>query len=301
MNIANIRHIGLFSPDTPSHASFYADVWGLAEVADQEGIRYLRGASPEHYILSLHPGTGRGLHHLAFALDDHDAIDRAAAALVDRGVRITSGPALLTEPGGGYGFRFLDPENRCIELSAGVGTHDDGWVPRTVEPQSICHVVVNTGCFEEIVAFYTDILGFRVSDWSEEQMVFLRCNTKHHVISFNRATYASVNHVAYLMAGVDELMRGIAGMRRTGREPDWGPGRHGPGNNVFCYYKDPLGYVTEYTSDIDFIDDEAAHVPKVWERIPEFMDRWGTAGPPSADIRNAMAGEPDPGWVDARD
>ena len=297
MNIANIRHVGLFSPDTEAHAGFYTDTWGLAHVAGRDGAHYLRGASSEHHILSLHPGTGRGLHHLAFAMDDRDAVDLAARELTDRGVPIVSSPRTLEEPGAGYGFRFLDPENRCIELSSGVQTHEDGWLSRDVEPVSICHVVANTSRFDDIVAFYTEVLGFRVSDWSEDQMVFLRCNRKHHVISFNRATYASVNHVAYLMAGVDELMRGIAGMRRAGREPDWGPGRHGPGNNVFCYYKDPQGYVTEYTSNIDTIEDEAAHVPEVWKREPRFMDRWGTAGPPSADIRHAMAGEPDPGWA----
>ena len=35
-------------------------------------------------------------------------------------------PDDLDEPGGGYGLRFLDPENRCIELSAGVAEHPNG-------------------------------------------------------------------------------------------------------------------------------------------------------------------------------
>ena len=50
-------------------------------------------------------------------------------------------------------------------------------------------------------------------------MVFLRCNSKHHVISFNQSTHASLNHVAYLMSGVDELMRAISNLRRHGVQP----------------------------------------------------------------------------------
>jgi hypothetical protein len=34
-------------------------------------------------------------------------------------------------------------------------------------------------------------------------------------------------------------------MRKHGFEPGWGPGRHGPGNNIFCYFKEPVNYVVE--------------------------------------------------------
>jgi hypothetical protein len=150
---------------------------------------------------------------------------------------------------------------------------------------------------QRITDFYTRVLGFRVSDWSGQQMVFLRSESKHHNISFNAAPHASVNHVAYLVSGVDEVMSGISNLRKHGFEPAWGPGRHGPGNNIFCYFRDPFGYVAEYTSDIDYITDESKHEPKVWPRSPESMDRWGVSAPPSPELREAMTGEPDNGWA----
>ena len=42
--------------------------------------------------------------------------------------------------------------------------------------------------------------------------------------------------------------------------------------------------------------DDATHEPRIWKRVPHLMDRWGTAGPPSPEIRAAMAGVPDPGY-----
>lgn len=128
-------------------------------------------------------------------------------------------------------------------------------------------------------------------------MVFLRTDSKHHNISFNVAPHASVNHVAYLVSGIDQIMMGISNLRKHGFQPVWGPGRHGPGNNIFCYYEDPVGYITEYTSDIDYVTDDAKHQPKVWPRGPESMDRWGVAAPPTPELRRAMTGEPDNGWV----
>lgn len=294
--ITHIRHVGLFSPSIEEHARFYAEVWGLDRVAERNDAIYLRGASGEAYLLSLHKASRKGLHHIAYGMVSDDAVRRAAASLKDQGVRVVDDPRALDEPGGGYGFRFLDPDRRCIELSTGVAGDIVTWRTKSVEPQSVCHIVLNTPDLDRVTNFYTNVLGLRISDWSEHQMVFLRTNIKHHNISFNAAPHASVNHVAYLVSGVDEVMRGLWNLRKHGIEPSWGPGRHGPGNNIFCYFEDPVGYVTEYTSDIDFITDEAAHRPRVWPRSPEAIDRWG-GGPPKPEVRQAMAGEPDPGWI----
>ncbi len=297
MKILDIRHVGLLSPAIAAHTDYYLEVWGLQSAGEDRHARYLRAASTEHHVLSLHPADRRGLHHLSFSLDGREAVDAAATELERRGTTLVAQPGDLSKPGGGYGLRFLDPENRCIELSAGVAEHPNGGSAKKVAPRRLCHVGLNTPRFEQIVEFYTDFLGFRVSDWNEDQMAFLRCDRRHHVIVFSRADYASVNHVAYAMANVDDVMKGISNLRARGQEPDWGPGRHGPGNNIFCYYKDPAGYVNEFSSDIEFIEDEATHEPAVWRRVPETADLWGTAGVPSPDIRKAMAGDPDPGWA----
>jgi catechol 2,3-dioxygenase-like lactoylglutathione lyase family enzyme len=297
MEIAHIRHVGLFTPNLQEHARFYSDVWGLERVADTPDAVFLRGSSAEHFILSLHKGVGRGLHHIAYAMHSEEAVRRAVKSLTAAGVRVLAQPHSLNQPGGGYGLRFVDPEGRCIELSSGVAAHTDGWHSKVVEPRSICHIVVNTPEIEHITKFYTDVLGLRISDWSGQQMAFLRTDSKHHNIAFNVAPHASVNHIAYLVSGIDEVMRGISNLRKHGIEPAWGPGRHGPGNNIFCYFKDPFGYVAEYTSDIDYILDESRHQSKVWPRSPESMDHWGVSAPPSPELRQAMTGEPDKGWV----
>jgi catechol 2,3-dioxygenase-like lactoylglutathione lyase family enzyme len=297
MEIAHIRHVALFTSNLQEHARFYSDVWGLECVADTSDAVFLRGSSPEHFILSLYRGKGRGLHHIAYAMHSEEAVRRAATSLKAAGVRVVEEPHSLDQPGGGYGLRFVDPDGRCIELSSGVATQSNGWHSKVVEPRSICHIVVNTADIEHITKFYTDVLGLRVSDWSGRQMAFLRTDSKHHNIAFNAAPHASVNHIAYLVSGIDELMRGISNLRKHGIEPSWGPGRHGPGNNIFCYFKDPFGYVAEYTSDIDYIPDESRHQPRVWPRSPESMDHWGVSAPPSAELRQAMTGEPDKGWV----
>lgn len=298
LDIIHLRHISLFTPNFEGQIQFYEEIWGLDIVERDDENVYFRGAGPEHHILHLINSEKRGLHHMAFGMADKQAVDQAAVYLKEKGVKVVQEPGYLDESGGGYGLRFVDFENRCIELSCWVETHTEPWKSKyDTNPLFLNHLVFNTIDLEKAVDFYTNILGFRVSDWSEDQMCFLRCNKNHHSVAFNRAEHTSVNHIAYEVNNVDELMRGIARVRKFDYEEIWGPGRHGPGNNVFCYFQDPGGFVMEYTCGIVTIEDEASWDAKVWQRTPRLSDRWGIAGPPSPEARKAMAGTPDPGWA----
>jgi catechol 2,3-dioxygenase-like lactoylglutathione lyase family enzyme len=297
MRVTHLRHIGLITPKAEELVRFYNEVWGLHKVGQHEDVTYLRTASPEPYMVVVYLGSQNAIHHIAFGMSDRTAVDEAARELAAKGMQIIQEPGPLNEIGGGYGLRFIDPDSRCIELSCEVEQAGPMDWQAPVIPNKISHVVLNSSDLERATEFYTNILGFRVSDWSENQMVFLRCNTDHHSISFNRAPHNSLNHIAYELPSIDAVMRGIGNLKRNGTPVMWGPGRHGPGNNVFCYFQDAAGFVVEYTAEVQKIEDETAHEVKVWQRIPEQMDRWGTSGPPSPEARAAMAGIPDPGLL----
>lgn len=288
-----LRSVELRTPELTRAADFYAEVWGLEVVEEDNGASWLRGTGDEHHVLSLQHGDRNGLGRISFAVATPGEIDEAARRLLARGIAPVAGPGPLEQVGGGYGVRFTDPEGRLIELSAQM----DAVAPRgrdAAVPVGVTHAVLNTTDIDALVAFYCDVLGLRVSDWSEHQMAFLRCNADHHCIAFNQAEWASLNHVAYEMTSVDHFMRGLGRLRHHGVVPQWGPGRHGPGNNTFSYFTDPAGLVCEYTSEVAQIVEDA-WIARVWRRIPELSDLWGTAGPPSEDIRSHMAGVPDPG------
>jgi catechol-2,3-dioxygenase len=296
----SLRSVSLLMPDPATAMDFYTEVWGLSAVERGTTDAWLRGTGSEHHILRLSQGGQNALGKIAFALRHRAEVDAAARALTDLGIPVVREPGPLDDDaGGGYGLRFVDPEGRLIELSAELQA-----VPyrdtqgRAAVPRKIAHVVLNTVDIDAATAFYTRVLGMRVSDWSEHQMSFLRCNSDHHVIAFNQASWTSVNHVAYELPSIDHFMRGIGKLRRAGVSPQWGPGRHGPGDNTFSYFIDPAALVCEYTSEVAQIDEDA-WLCRVWPRTPELSDQWGTAGPPSATIRRHMAGIPDPGYFGA--
>jgi catechol 2,3-dioxygenase-like lactoylglutathione lyase family enzyme len=291
--VSRLRGVALNAPNAPASAGFYTEAWGLTQVAASDGAVYLRGTGPEHHVLSLHDAPVRGIRHINFAVQDEAGLRALHAHAVAKGAAVLSAPAPLDQPGGGIGFDMVDPDHRRLRLSCGVEQHVDT-ADAPDRPRKITHLVLNTPQLEAALAFYQDVLGFRVSDWSEQQMVFIRCNSDHHSISFNRADHASLNHAAFEMPSVDAEMRGIGRLKAKNCPVRWGVGRHGPGNNVFAYFVEPNGFVIEYTTEVQQID-EHTHEPQVWKRVPHLMDRWGTAGPPSPEMRAAMAGTPDPG------
>jgi len=72
-------------------------------------------------------------------------------------------------------------------------------------------------------------------------MNFVRCDRVHHAIAYAQAGDSLLNHIAFEMTDIDAVMRGIGRLKDAGFETFWGPGRHGPGNNVFAYFVAPFG------------------------------------------------------------
>jgi len=298
-----LRGIAMRAPGATKTRNFYESNWGLSLVSQQEDRFFLRGTGRESWIYSVRDDETYGIDYINFGLKSAERIESLHRYLASSNVKLSGPPEALKTPGGGYGFTMLDLDGRRLRFCSDVERHQNGDDERAL-PRKVSHVVLNTPVMDATMEFYRDILGFRVSDYSANQMVFLRCATDldhsdHHSIALNHGQYASVNHVAFEMPSIDGFMRGIGRMKQAGQHPAWGPGRHGPGNNPFAYFVSPSGFVIEFTSEVYQID-EATHEPKIWPRdVPELMDTWMTAGPPTPAMRTVMAGRPDFGWTTA--
>jgi catechol 2,3-dioxygenase len=197
---------------------------------------------------------------------------------------------LPKEAGGGYGFRFKTPDGLPLCISCDVTRHDNIVVDRS-KPTKVSHVVLNSAATDEQVPFFIDALGFKLSD-SSHMMEFLRCSSDHHAIAVFRNKGPSLNHVAFEMPNIDGLMLGVGRLKSNGIDPEWGIGRHGPGNNVFSYFVEPNGFVTEYTTEVDQVDD--THVPHDaawWKAFNYFPCRWGMAGYPTELMEAGWSGK----------
>jgi len=154
-------------------------------------------------------------------------------------------------------------------------------------PEKITHVVLNTPRQEDAAAFWVKALGFQISDRS--LLTFVRCNADHHNLAFHPGESSTLHHIAFEMDGIDSVMRGAGRLRDAGHPIEWGPGRHGPGNNVFAYFVGPDDFVIEYTAEVGKVDDGyRVRTPGEWAYPPGHSDLWGATPPPTARMKAAQ-------------
>jgi catechol 2,3-dioxygenase-like lactoylglutathione lyase family enzyme len=259
-----LRSVELEVADAEAASDFLEQVWGLIAAGREGATRYFRGTGDRPYILAVTAAAGPAVTAITFSgaeqeLDRLHARAQRAAALAeareDRGLAVR-GPE-------GQLYRFV-PERQAPVLTA-----------QPDKPVQLSHVVLNSVDVAASERFALEVLGFSVSDRTR-MMSFVRCDRKHHCIAYARADVSSVNHIAFELRDLDAVMRAIGRMRDAGYACAWGPGRHGPGNNVFAYFIAPFGAVIEYTAEVSEVgEDHRVGGPDDWQWPPGRTDHWG--------------------------
>ncbi len=279
-----IRSIELHTPARAAAVAFLTNTWGLLDAGKSGATAYLRGTEDHSHVLSLTDADAPGLGAVTFS-GTGEELERIRARASAAGARM--GPvAALDEPGGGSGFLLAGPEGRVFRFVTG-----DARVParpgEADRPLQVTHVVLNARDREACTRFLVDVFGFRLSDRTGF-MNFVRCDSVHHSIALAQSDAPSLNHIAFEMPDLDSVMRGVGRLKDAGFPSVWGPGRHGPGNNVFAYFATPFGAICEYTSEVQRIgEDYRVGGPDDWKWPPRRVDHWGVSARDTAAMSAA--------------
>ncbi|MEV6610420.1 VOC family protein [Kutzneria sp. NPDC051319] len=168
-----------------------------------------------------------------------------------------------------------------------------------VKPRKLGHVVIGSTDYAATRRFFTNGLGFKLSDEMKNEGAFLRCSTDHHNVLVLQAPVTYMHHSSWQVDDIDEVGRGASAMLEDHPERHvWGLGRHHAGSNFFWYLKDPAGNFSEYYSDMDCIVEDAVWKPEVLEGAKGLFN-WGPKPPPSfirpEDLAELMTGSHQPG------
>jgi catechol 2,3-dioxygenase-like lactoylglutathione lyase family enzyme len=286
--ISGLRSVAFDVPDLATAEDFYCSVWHLAVVARTSSSIFLGGLGSDHHLLELraHP-SGPQIRRVTLRATSRAALDVIVANAVDARASVLSSPAPIGgDEGGGWGMTLADEDGRIIHIVADDVRTDDMAISDS--PVRLAHVVLNSRDISQTQLFFERVLGFSLIDRTQ-MMAFLNCNHDHHTIAVADADNDALNHVAFMMSDVDSVMRGGGRMRDAGYAIEWGPGRHGPGNNAFNYFIDPFGIVIEYTADVEQVDGSySVGGPDDWTWPPGRVDQWGIAPPASARLKAAQ-------------
>ncbi len=255
-------------------------------MADGKGSLYLRGTGPEHHILGLHQRDKGELLRVNLSAPGEAEVDAIYGRVRQSNLRQVEAPGPITEPGGGYGFAFHDPEGRTLRVIAGGRRHADAADHRD-RPRKLSHCVLNSTAPEAAVDFYSRVLGLKLTDRTKA-MNFMRANSDHHSLALVQSDACTLHHVAFEMRSIDAVMRGSGRLRDHGYPIEWGVGRHGPGDNVFAYFIGPDGMVIEYTAEVEQVDDSyPVGGPEKWTWPKGRNDQWGINTGPSKRMDEA--------------
>ena len=279
-----LRSVELEVPDRGSAVRFFRETWGLLDAGERNGTAYLRGTEDLPYVVSVAQAGEPAVAAVTFSGSKAEVLrirKRASAAGAPLGPMRDfdepgGGSGFLVEAPEGHVFRFLTERKRVRKLR-----------PDRDRPMQVTHVVLNARDREACTRFAVEVLGFRLSDRTGF-MNFVRCDRVHHAVAYAHADNSLLNHIAFEMIDIDAVMRGIGRLKDAGVETFWGPGRHGPGNNVFAYFVAPFGVAVEYTSEVQRIGASyKVGTPQDWKWPPNRNDHWGISARNTAAISRA--------------
>jgi catechol 2,3-dioxygenase-like lactoylglutathione lyase family enzyme len=130
--------------------------------------------------------------------------------------------------------------------------------------RKIGHVVLRASDLKRSVEFYTQVLGFRISDVYPEEMmpggmVFMRCNEDHHGLALvggmaGASRGSELHHLAFAVETLDEVFR-ARNLLRERKVPITFEGRRRAGVQIAVEFTDPDGHQLEIYWGLDQLGD----------------------------------------------
>ena len=295
MSVEGIDEVSFGALDLAACQRFFGD-WGLTQVSASaqtlvyeslNGCRVIAAASDTP---GLPPGIEPDptLREVVWGVQtqaDLDAVRekfKSQPGFVDSGDRVG-----CTDPNG-LAVRVQVSRKRPVALTA---AKTNTWTDRVrvnqpapaydrATPVEVGHVVFFVKDLGAMTAFYEQCLGFVVSDRYPNRGHFMRCapNGGHHDLFLLETPDKRVglNHVAFTVRDLHEVIGGGLNMSRQGWHTELGPGRHPISSAMFWYYESPAGALWEYYTDEDELT--ADWQPREFTPGPTVFAEWAIKG-----------------------
>lgn len=292
VSVNTIGYVAFETPDVARLTDYYTRALGFEVISQDEQDAYLSVDGSLHTVAIHRSDQARGRVRVGYRIDEtvRDAAARLGAAGYDVETRSDVSPTetdvvRILEPDTGMPLHLYSSSVPVAPLAEGEHS-----------PTKLGHVAAFAPDLHRMQDFYQGLLGFEWSDTIGDFFVFMRCNRDHHAANFLQSTKASgMHHIAYEMRDLDHLQTILDHLAKNDVRLFWGPGRHGPGHNIFTYHRDPDGNTIELFTQLDAWDenlgafeprpwhDEHPQIPRTWEADLMAQNSWGPGNPSMRD------------------
>jgi len=275
--IRSLGYLRISSPDVAAWREFGVRVLGLTEGrGPEEGALYLRMDDFPARLVVV-PGERDRLLSSGWEVADAGALAAVGRALADAGIPVkAAAPDELAARRVGELLRFDDPAGNALEVFCGAALeHRPAVSPYgntfVTGAMGLGHVVLPVpAAADAALAFYTDVLGFRLRDSMRMPAEFvggapgdppvwfrfLGCNPRHHSLALAPIpAEAGIVHLMIEVATLDDVGRALERCTRRGAPVSASLGRHANDLMVSFYVRTPSGFDIEYGTDGRQVDD----------------------------------------------
>ena len=265
---AYLHHLHFASPQPERLASFYGEAMDMEVSGPANGLWVAKG--PHRQILfSL--GEARKLIAAGFAVRDVEALEGLRARAAEKGLKQTEATAFFFDAGA---FQVYDPDGNAIVF--GLSKREVQAQPKRIRGP-IQHLTLASRDLAAIENFYSSGLGFGVSDRvlnheGKVMTVFMRGNHEHHNLACFFQDRQGVDHHSYEAGEWDTIRDWADHLATKNISLMWGPGRHGPGNNLFIFLVDPDENWIEISAELEVVHDRPV---KAWPHEERTLNLWG--------------------------
>ncbi len=259
--IAHLAHVEVLTPKPEESLRFYADVLGLEESGREGHSIYMRGWGEwSFHSLQLTEAEDAGVAHTAWRAVSPEALVEAVRRLEAAGAgegwvedSVGHGPAYRYRGPGGHLHeifweieRYAAPEDERSPFP----NRPQRFRPRGVAPRQIDHVTMMTGDPKADAEWYAATLGSTFTEWTtmpgSDVPVFAtvtNCEKSHDLgfVKERSGTPGRAHHLAYWVDTRDELLRAADTFLNEDVAIEFGPGRHGVGEQDYLYVREPGG------------------------------------------------------------
>ncbi|WP_311028711.1 VOC family protein [Mesorhizobium koreense] len=266
---AYLHHVAFESSNPRQLADFYASAMDM--VAEQTGEDEWRCSGPNRRFV-VRRGTDRKLSYAGLACRDSDGLEELKARARSEGLDILADPSPYFQDGA---FAVRGPDDQIIVF--GVAKADT--VVRKGLQGPTQHLTFATFDVEAFEAFFHGKLGFALSDrvlHADGTLAtsFVRSNHEHHTLACFKSNRQGVDHHSYEAGDWNVIRDWCDRFASLGISLMWGPGRHGPGNNLFIFIEDPDGNWIEISAELEVVHDRPV---KNWPQEARTLNLWGKA------------------------
>jgi 2,3-dihydroxybiphenyl 1,2-dioxygenase len=254
MTVQALGYVGIRAKALDDWATYGTRLLGLQRIDKSRSTLAFRMDDRKQRIIVDADG-GDGIGFFGWEVADAAALDALAARLEQHGSTVARGSAALADERRVKDLIvFNDPVGNRLEAAYGAETTSDPFAPgRSISgfrtgPLGLGHVVLHVENVEAVLAFYRDILGFRLSDYyfCPFTAFFLHVNPRHHSLAFIQTGKNGVHHMMMELFNFDDVGQGYdLAMAEEGRLATT-LGRHTSDFLTSFYTWTPSDFMVEY-------------------------------------------------------